>query len=70
MGDLAIGCLGVHATESLDVRVRAATNFKMMMKKKKIARNKFSNFDSSDQLSLAFLRRMVLVLIEDVRDIA
>ena len=26
IGDLAIGCLGVHAIESLDVRVRVATN--------------------------------------------
>ena len=31
IGDLAIGCLGVRATESLDVRV--ATNFVKMMRK-------------------------------------
>ena len=31
-GDIAIGCLAVHAIESLDVRV--ATNFVKMMKRK------------------------------------
>ena len=31
-GDLAIGCLAVHAIESLDVRV--ATNFVKMIKRK------------------------------------
>ena len=56
--DLAIGCLGVHdiawfgvhASESLDVHV--ATNFVKMMKRKKVARNKFSKFDSSMLLRL------------------
>ena len=47
IGDLAIGCLGVRAIESLDVRVRVATNFVEVMKRKKIATSKFSNLDSS-----------------------
>ena len=79
-GDLAIVCLGVHAIESLDVRV--ATNFLKMMKMTKVARNKFSNFDSSIPILLATLYRMVfasisrsseemnyvvLVLVEDLR---
>ena len=37
IGDLAIACLGVHAIESLDVRV--ATNYVKMMKRKKVARS-------------------------------
>ena len=57
IGDLAIGCLGVHAIESLDVRV--ATKFVKMMKRKKVERNKSSNFDSSILILLAVLRRMV-----------
>ena len=36
--DLAIGSLGVHAIESLDVRV--ATNSVKMMKRNKVARKK------------------------------
>ena len=58
-GVLAIGDLGVHAIESLGVRV--ATNFvKMMkMKRKKVARNDSSNFDSSILILLAMLHRMV-----------
>ena len=42
IGDLSIGCLGVHTVESLDVRV--ATNFVKMMKMKEVARNKSSIF--------------------------
>ena len=61
IGDLAVECLGVDDIESLDVHVRVATNFvKMMMKK--IARNKFCNFDSTNLFSLAFFRRMVFAL--------
>ena len=58
IGDLALGCLGVRATESLDVRV--ATNFVKMMKRKRVARNKSSNFDTSIPILLAVLHRMVL----------
>ena len=58
--DLAIKCLGVHAIESLDVRV-AAKFVKMM--KKKAARNKFSNLDSSILILLALLHRMVFASI-------
>ena len=58
IGDLANGCLGVDAIESLDVRV--ATNFVKMMRRKKIARNRSSNFDSSILILRAMLRRMVL----------
>ena len=43
--DLAIGCLGVHVIESLDVR--GATDFEKMMKRKKVARSKSSYFDTS-----------------------
>ena len=56
-GDLAVECLGVHAMESLDVRV--ATNFLKMMNRKKVARNRFSHFDSSILTLLAMLHRMV-----------
>ena len=55
--DLAIGCLGVHAIESLDVCV--ATNIVKMMKRKKVERSKSSNFDSSVLVLLAVLHRMV-----------
>ena len=55
--DLANGCLGVNAIESLDVRI--ATKFVKMMKRKKVARNKSSNFDSSIPILLAVLHRMV-----------
>ena len=58
IGDLAIESLGVHAIESLDVRV--ATNLVKMMKRKKVARNRFSNVDSSIVILLATLHRMVL----------
>ena len=58
IGDLAIESLGVHAIESLDVRV--ATNFVKMMKRKKVARNRFSNVDSSIVILVAALHRMVL----------
>ena len=51
IGDLAMGCLGVHAIESLDVRV--ATNLVKMMKRKKVARSKYSNLDSSILILLA-----------------
>ena len=82
IGDLATWCLGVRAIESLDVRV--ATNF-VMMKRKKVARNKSCHFDSSILISLAILHRMVfalfsqssegrnsvvLVLVEDLRELA
>ena len=75
-------CLGVHAIESLDVRV--ATNFVKVMKMTKAARNKLSNFDSSILILLATLHRMVfasfsrsaedrnyvgLILDEDLREI-
>ena len=79
-GDLAMECLGVHAIESLDVRV--ANNFVKIKKRKKVARNKSFNFDSSILILLAVLHRMVfasfsrsseekdsviLVLVEDLR---
>ena len=85
IGDLAIGCLGVHSIESLTVHVRVATNFVKMMKRKKISRNKSSNFDSSILVSCTILGRMVftlfsrfseyrnyfvLVLFEDLRELA
>ena len=47
IGDIAIECFGVHAIESLDVRVHVATKFVKMMKRKKVAINRFSNFDTS-----------------------
>ena len=47
IGDLAIECFGVHGIESLDVRVRVATNFVKMMMRKKTARNESSNVDST-----------------------
>ena len=59
-GDLAIGDLGVHAIECLHVRV--VTNFVKMMKKKKVARNTSSNFDSCILFLLAMLHRMVSIL--------
>ena len=59
--DLAIGDLGVDAIESLDVRV--ATNFVKVMKRKKVARNRSSNVDSSIPILLAMLHRMVLASI-------
>ena len=49
IGDLTIQCLGVHATESLDVCV--ANNFVRMMTKKKVARNKSSNSNSARSTS-------------------
>ena len=55
IGVLAIECLGVHAMESLDVRV--ATYFVKM--RKKVARNRFYSSDSSIVIMLAMLRRMV-----------
>ena len=79
--DLAIGDLGVDAIESLDVGV--ASNFVKMMKRKKVARNRSSNFDSSISILLAMLHRVVLasfsrsseernsvvlVLVEDLRE--
>ena len=85
IGDLAIGFFGVHAIESLDVRVRVAANVVKTMKRKKIARNRSSTFDSSIQILLAILRRavfalfslsseirnsVVLVLVEDLRELA
>ena len=63
IGDLAIECFGVHAIESLDVRVHVGTKFAKMIKRKKIARNGPSNFDSTIVISLAVLRRMVFPLI-------
>ena len=57
IGDLAIECLGVRAIESPDVRV--ATIVVKMMKRKKIATSKFSNFDSSILILLEILHRMV-----------
>ena len=57
IGDLAIGCLGVHAIETLDVRV--ATIFMKRMKKKKVVINKSSNSDSSILILLAVLHRRV-----------
>ena len=57
IGDLAIECLGIHAIESLDVRV--ATNFVKMMKRKRFARNKVSNFGSTIPILLAVPRRKV-----------
>ena len=78
--DLAIGD---HAIESLDVRV--ATNYVKMMKRKKVAGNKFFIFDSSIQIVLAMLHRMVfasfsrssgyrncvvLVLVEHLRNVS
>ena len=54
IGDLAIECFGVHAIVCLDVRVHVATNFVKMMKRKKIARNESSNFDSTFQFRLEF----------------
>ena len=79
-----MGCLGVHSIESLTVHVRVATNFVKMMKRKKISRNKSSNFDSSILVSCTILGRMVslfsrfseyrysfvLVLVEDLRELA
>ena len=62
-GDIAVDCFGAHAIESLDVQVHVATNFSKMMKWKKIARNKSSNFDSTIQSSVAILRRMVFALL-------
>ena len=59
-GNLAVECLGVHAIESLDVRV--ATNFVKIMKRKKIARNESSNFDSTILILLAMLHWMVFAL--------
>ena len=56
IGDLATGCLGVRAIESLDVRV--ATNSVKMIRKK-FARHKWSNFDTSILILLAVLHRMV-----------
>ena len=58
-----IECFGVHAIESLDVRVHVATNFVQMMKRKKIARNESSNFDSTTPILLANLRRIVFALM-------
>ena len=55
--DLAIECLGVRAIESLDVRV--ATMVLRMMKRKKVATSRFSNFDTSFLILLAMLHRMV-----------
>ena len=52
--DLVVECVGVHAIQSLDVRVHVATNF-VKMKRKKFARNKSSNFDSTFRISLAVL---------------
>ena len=48
VGDLDIECLGVHATESLDVRV--ATNI-VKMKRKKFARNMSSKSNSARSTS-------------------
>ena len=59
IGDLAVECFDVHAIESLDFRVHVATNFVKMLKRKKIAGNKSSNFDSAVLISLAILCRMV-----------
>ena len=56
-GDLAIECLGVRAIESLDVRV--ATIAERMMKRKKVATNRFSNVGSATPILLAVLHRMV-----------
>ena len=79
-GDLDIECLGVHAIQCLDVCV--ASNF-VKMKKKKVARKKSSNLDSSIQILLAMLiewslphslvlrkkrNSVVLVLVEDLRE--
>ena len=57
ISDLAIECLDVHAIECLDVRV--ATIVVKMMKRKKVARNTSSFFDSSIPILLAVLHRMV-----------
>ena len=56
IGDLAMGCLGVHAIGSLDVRV--ATNFVKMMERKKVARSKSSNLDSSILILLVVPQRV------------
>ena len=58
IGNLAIECLGVHAIESLD-DVRVATNFVKMMRRKRFARNKVSNLDSTIPILLVVPRRMV-----------
>ena len=50
-------CVLVFTPLSLDVRV--ATNYVKMMKMKKVARNKSSNFDSSILILLAVVHRMV-----------
>ena len=60
IGDLAIGRLGVHAIENHDVR--NVTKFVEMLTRKKVARNKSSNFDSSIPILLAMLRQMVFAL--------
>ena len=54
---MVISPLRVHATESLDVRV--ATKNVKMMKRKKVARKKFSYVNSSILIVLAMLHRMV-----------
>ena len=69
IGDLAIECFGGQAIERLDVRVHVATNFVEMMKRKKIAGNESSKFDSTIPISLAILRRMVFALISHFRNI-
>ena len=58
-------CLGVHAIESLDVRV--PTNSVKMMKRNKVARSKSSNFDSFSRSSEK-RNSVVLVLVEDLRE--
>ena len=58
--DPAIECLDVRAVENLGVRV-ATIVVKMVMKK--VATNKFSNFDSAIPRWLAMLHRMVLVVL-------
>ena len=59
--DLAIECLDVRAIGSLDVRV--ATIVVRMIKTKKVATSRFSNFDSATPSLLAMLHRMVFALL-------
>ena len=62
IGDLAVEVFGVHAIESLDVRVHVATDFVKMMKRTKVVRNRSSNSDSTILISLAICRRMVFAV--------
>ena len=61
IGDHAVGCLGVFMPLKVLMFV-FATNIVKMMKRKKVARNRSSNFDSSILILLAMLHRMVSAL--------